>query len=360
MVEKITEDTIELMNGAKIIVATNSYRSVRGLTICCAIYDECCFWRDENSRNPDSEVDAAVSPGLARWPGSIKVLISSPYRRSGLLYQRWKESFGVDDPDCLVVQGGTRLFNPTFPQSIIDRELKRDRDWARSEYLAEWRDDLSTFLDREIIENSVAAGVFERPRARGVSYVAFCDPSGGRGDAFTMAIAHRESAGRVLLDVIREVPAPCVPAQVVKEFAEVLRDYGLHEVTGDDYGAEWTVGEFKSSGITYRSSEKSTAENYLTFLPILNSGLVGLLDHERGVNQLAALERRVGRSGRDAVDHPDRGHDDIAAVIAGAVVLAAGKMVGPIKISQAAMAWASRPAVPSFGLSRYQTRRLYH
>jgi hypothetical protein len=344
MVERVTDDTIDLINGARIIVATNSYRSVRGLTICCAIYDECCFWRDEQSKNPDSEIDAAVSPGLARWPGSIKVLISSPHRRSGLLYRRWKESFGQDDPDCLIVQGGTRQFNPTFPQSIIDRELRRDRELARSEYLAEWRDDLSQLLDRDIIEQSVDRGTFERPREKGASYVAYCDPSGGRGDSFTLAIAHRLRTGEVMLDVIREIPAPLVPAEVVKEFAQILKNYGLHEVTGDNYGAEWTADEFKRSGIRYRPSEKKTVENYLTFLSILNSGLVGLLDHDRAINQLAALERRAGRAGHDAVDHPRGGHDDVACSVAGAVVLAASGVSGPIRVSAAAMAWARRPS----------------
>jgi hypothetical protein len=49
------------------------------------------------------------------------------------------------------------------------------------------------------------------------------------------------------------------------------------------------------------------------------------LDNERSVNQLCALERRVARSGKDSVNHPDGGHDDLANVIAGLLVMIAGK-----------------------------------
>ena len=65
----INDDTIELTNRARITVATNNRRSPRGRTICAAIFDETGFWYNENYANPDFEVDAAVTPGLARFPG---------------------------------------------------------------------------------------------------------------------------------------------------------------------------------------------------------------------------------------------------------------------------------------------------
>ena len=47
-----TDDGLLLNNGVEIVVATNSFRSVRGRTIVCAIFDECAFWRSEESRDP--------------------------------------------------------------------------------------------------------------------------------------------------------------------------------------------------------------------------------------------------------------------------------------------------------------------
>ena len=53
-----------------------------------------------------------------------------------------------------------------------------------------------------------------------------------------------------------------------------------------------------------------------------NSGACELLDHARMVNQFASLERRTGRTGKDAVDHPRGSHDDLANAAAGALVMA--------------------------------------
>jgi hypothetical protein len=54
--------------------------------------DEVAFWRDETSSRPDEEVYDAILPALARVPGSMLIGISSPYRKAGLLYRKFKEA----------------------------------------------------------------------------------------------------------------------------------------------------------------------------------------------------------------------------------------------------------------------------
>src|SRR5262249_47741144 len=39
--------------------------------------------------------------------------------------------------------------------------------------------------------------------------------------------------------------------------------------------------------------------------------------HDRLVNQIVALERRVTRAGKDSIDHGPHGHDDLANCVAG-------------------------------------------
>jgi hypothetical protein len=107
MVTAIGNDWIELCNDVSIEVHTNSFRAVRGRRILCAVLDECAFFRDENFASPNTEVDAAISPCLARVPGSMKILISSVHKRSGLPYQRYRDYFGKDNDDILVVYGTT-------------------------------------------------------------------------------------------------------------------------------------------------------------------------------------------------------------------------------------------------------------
>jgi hypothetical protein len=46
-------------------------------------------------------------------------------------------------------------------------------------------------------------------------------------------------------------------------------------------------------------------------LPILTSGKVELLDNHRLIQQLAGLERRTARGGKDSIDHAPSGHDDL-------------------------------------------------
>jgi hypothetical protein len=98
----------------------------------------------------------ATSPGLARHRSALKILIYSAHRvnlnvgvsaivttpesalvgASGLLYQRWHESFGRDDDDRLVVLGDTLSFNPGFDRATIDREMARDPARSGAKYSA--------------------------------------------------------------------------------------------------------------------------------------------------------------------------------------------------------------------------------
>ena len=70
-------------------------------------------------------------PSLATIPGAMLIGISTPYRRAGLLYPKWRDYFGQDDDDVLVVHGASRIFNPTLPEKIVEDALKRDAAAAR-------------------------------------------------------------------------------------------------------------------------------------------------------------------------------------------------------------------------------------
>jgi hypothetical protein len=52
-------------------------------------------------------------------------------------------------------------------------------------------------------------------------------------------------------------------------------------------------------------------------MPNLNSRAIRLVDNARLVNQIAALERRTSRGGKDSIDHSPGAHDDVANVVAG-------------------------------------------
>jgi hypothetical protein len=274
-----------------------------------ALCDETAFWRSDDSANPAEEILAALRPAMATIPGAILIGIGSPYRRSGVMYDAWKRHYGKDDSPVLVLQADTRTMNPTVPQSVIDEAMERDPAAASAEYLAQFRSDVAAFLDADLIERAVEAGVRERPPRRDLKYGAAADMSGGVTDAAVCAIGHRSHDGRIVLNACRGVPAPHDPSAVVKEFCHLLRSYRCFEVMGDKYGAQWTVEAFSKHGIHYRHSERSKSELYLEALPLFTTGTVNLLDYPPLLRELQQLERKSARSGKDSVDHPPQGHE---------------------------------------------------
>ena len=318
LVDAVTTDEIKLAGNVAIAVHTNNYRTVRGRTLIACIFDEVGFWRDETTSLPDVETYRAVLPALATTGGML-IGISSPYAQRGLLYTKHRDCFGKDDSQVIVVQAGTKVFNPTIDTTIIDQAHREDPEAAAAEWDAKFRGDLSTFVDRAVVERCVDTGVRERPYDRKFRYVAFCDPSGGAHDSMTLGIAHREN-DRSVLDCLREVKPPFAPADVVGEFCRVLNVYKIQSVTGDRYAGSWVSDAFRKEGIRYVASERSRSEIYLDALPQLMGGTASLLDNVRLVGQISQLERRTTRTGRDNIDHMAGASDDLCNAALGAVM----------------------------------------
>lgn len=322
MIVNETREAIELNNAVVIEIHTASFRSTRGYTVLRVVCDEVAFWAvAEDSAERDVEVLNALRPAMATVPGAMLLVISSPYARRGALWETYQAHYGHDDDPVLVFQADSQTLNPSLPRSIIDRALAEDEAAASAEYLAQFRRDLETFIPREALEAVRVSGRLALPRMPGVRYQAFVDPSGGSGDAMTVAIVHAETEGRVVLDAVREVPSPFNPEAVVAEFAELLQAYGVGTVTGDRYAGRWPAERFRRHGITYEPSPLTKSELYVAALPLLMAGRVELLDHPRLFAQLAQLERRTARGGRDSIDHPPNGRDDLANAVCGALVL---------------------------------------
>lgn len=338
-VVKRSADALELTNGVSIEVRASSFRRLRGPTYCAVLADEAAFWFSEDSSNPDSEILGSVRPGLATTGGPL-IVASSPYAKRGELYRTYRKHYGPEgDPAILVVQGASRDLNPSLPQSVVDRALERDHAAASAEYLAQFRSDIESFISREAVEACVTHGVRERAPIDGLSYVAFTDPSGGSNDSFTLAIAHREN-GKCVIDALRETRPPFSPSSVIAEYAALLKTYRIRAVRGDRYAGEFPREAFRKFNISYAVSSKTRSELYIDLLPAINSASLDLLDNDRAINQIASLERRTARSGRDSIDHAPGAHDDLANVIAGAASEAAFTripimpMFGPVVVGE--------------------------
>jgi hypothetical protein len=202
---------------------------------------------------------------------------------------------------------------------------------------------LQDLIPLDAVEGSTDFSIRERPPLANVNtYVCHVDAASGTGsDAFALAIAHRESStDRVILDLCRERIPRFVPSEVITEYAELLKSYGISTVQGDAYAGGFHSDEWRRHNIIFKPAPHSTSENYLKALPLLLNGRARLLDQPKLRAQLVSLERHVQPSGHEVVRHPavSSAHDDLACAACGALVQAASansvyrdyaKRVGP-------------------------------
>lgn len=315
LVTRQTESSIELGNTRTVIeIATASYRAVRGYSLGAFVADEVAFWFHDGA-SPDREIIQAIRPALATLGGPL-IALSSPYAKRGILWDTYKRHYGGDSDRVLVAQAPSRVMNPTLPQSVIDEAMADDPASAAAEFLAEFRGDISTFLDVELIERSTRSRPLILPPRDDEQYIGFVDPNGGGQDQFTMAIAHVEGELCVVDGVWGRHGSP---AAITEEFAAILKQYRVGMVRGDRYAGRWPADEFRKHGIEYLASELDRSALYLELMARINSGAVILPPDDRMKRQMANLERRTHRSGRDTIDHPPNSHDDLANAAAGAV-----------------------------------------
>jgi hypothetical protein len=328
LIERETADALDLTNGVSIEVHTSSYRSVRGRTLIGACCDETSFWRSEDSRNPAAAVLAALRPALATIPNAPLLIATSTYAMEGSVYEAFLKHHGKDASNVCVWRAPTLVMNPSFNKQIVIDALAADSQSASAEYGSEFLTDLRAFLDEAVIQDALDHGCHERPPSERHVYNCFVDPSGGRRDSFTCAIAHR-AGDMMLLDLVREFRPPLDPQVVVEEIAKAVRPYRITKVTGDAYAGEWVSSVFRTYGLGYQTADKPRSEIYLETGPLLAQGRIRLIDVPRLTSQLRQLERRSGPSGRDRVDHGPGGFDDICNAALGAIYYVSTKRARP-------------------------------
>lgn len=330
-----TQKLIELKNGITIEVRAAGEAGTRGYTVVAALADEIAFWpTDPESAKQDKKVMRALRPAMLGVKNAMIVMLSSPYARRGELWESYRKAYGKDDQSrYLVWQADTLSMRPSDDPDLLGEirdEYADDPESAKAEYGAQFRTDLENIYSRTALEACAVPGLVERPYKSGVRYRAFVDPSGGSSDSYVLAIGHEEErtingekVNIPVLDKVKEWVPKFDPEAVSLEVVQICKDYKISQVTGDAYGGEWPRDPLKKRGVNYVLSEKSRSELYIDFLPVVNSARCELFDldhHRKALNQFTNLERRVGRTGRDSVDHPPGGHDDVANAVAGVMV----------------------------------------
>lgn len=331
LVESNTTESIRLTTGVDLEIRAATKTAGRSPTTPAALLDEIAFWRSDDSANPDREIIEGIEPGMVTVSDAILLGLSSPYAERGVLWEAYDQHFGVEGDPVLVWKADTLTMHDS-PQvrREVEQAYKDDPAAAAAEFGANFRKGLQAFVTREVVNAAMKGQPIIRPAKTGVQYYAFCDPSGGSSDSFTLAIAHVEwrehGAPMCVLDLLREWQGPFQPDQVIREVVPILRGkpeqggYGLTWVKGDRYGGKWPAAMFAKYGIGYIEADRTKSDYYTNCLPLLNSGLCELLDNNVLRTQLLALDRRVSRAGQESIDHPPGGRDDCSNATAGALV----------------------------------------
>lgn len=313
---------IKLSNRMDILCFPCTNSALRGWSNPAGVLDELAFFRLEGSSNSDAEIQASIRRGMIGFPSTRLVKISTPYMKSGVLWEDFKAAWAQDHPDLLVWRASSVLMNPTLLPERLEREKRLDPSRYAREYEAEFAEDLEAFLPSAWVDEAVVPGRHELPPVEGVIYLAAVDPSGGGPDHFTFAIVHTEGTGqecRVVQDVMRGWSrtgsrAPDL-AGVVSDISVTCKAYRLKEAVGDRYAGDWIRQAFEQAGITYKKTELDKSKHYQEAGPLFAQGRMEILDHPLLVRELKTLERRPRSGGQTVVDHPARMHDDYANVL---------------------------------------------
>jgi hypothetical protein len=322
LVESRTVNSLTLRRNIDLETQPASWRFSRGFTSVGVALDECAFlYCSDEAANSDTELLIALRPSLSTTGGPM-LLTSSPSNMEGIVYRLWKRHFGAQgDPRCLVVQADSRTLNPCLRQATIDRAYEDDAIAAAAEYGGEFRQPVTAYLDRAVVEKAIDQGVTGRVRLPGVSYKSHIDVAGGTGsDSFCVCIGHKtHDAGRdiCVVDILFEAKPPFDPDIITTQAAALLLQWGVTDATGDAYAAAWPITAFARHGVRFHTAALTTSELYLHTLPLWTAGRVSMLDVPRAVDQLCNLRRRLGQGGKETIMHPRNAHDDLSCVIAG-------------------------------------------
>jgi hypothetical protein len=334
-----TRETLTLSNGACIEIHAISQARTRGYSLAAALLDEACFWPSGDMAVSDTETVQALRPALATLPESMLLAISSPWSKRGVMYEQHVKHHGVDGSPVLTWLAESTAMNPELDKTVVAEAMAADEVAGRTEWGAQWREDISGYVSREQLEAITVAGRVSLPPVSGLPYVGALDAAGGSGsDSMTMAIAHAAD-GRAILDLVVERRPPFSPQAVAAEFSAVFTQYGVRRVQADRYAGDWPVEAFAQHGVTVEPCQRNRSECYLELLPAICAQRLDLLDEPRLLRQFLALERRATRL-RDIVDHPPGGHDDLANVAAIAPLAALSE--GAYMIDGAALASANK------------------
>jgi len=303
-------------------------KNIRGRTIPLAIMEEAAYMEYEG-KVVDHDILRAIRPGLARIPGSLLLVITSPSAKQGMVWETYRRADQFAD-SILVLKAPTLLLNPDFDPAIIEEERKRDPENARCEYDAEFLEVVESFLPSDLIDSCARDATDHHITLRKynpniTSYIAVTDVA-FRADTWTYCILHKEMGeytSRIVLDYIQGFTGtkkhPIDIHFATKEIARVCRQYHVYEIYGDHYAADPIRTALRRQGLLYNPiyiSPDYKRSMYSNLKILIEQELLSLLDHPPSIAELKSLQIIFSPSGQWQIKSPKGATEDYASILA--------------------------------------------
>ncbi len=324
IVKELWQTELTLTNNMKIISLPCNSTAGRGLPIACFCLDECAHFYTEGIK-ADQTIYDSLRPRMAQFPGAKVVLISTPAAKQGLLWNFFSEGFSV--PSRWTAQADTRTVNPGIPKGFVKAEYKRDVDYARREFGAEFAEKIESFFDYEVLQSSFTL-VGSLPCKSKFAYSLGIDQSGLSGrDRFALAISHKEG-DRVLVDHIQAWETKDSDI-ILAEVGKLTGAYRLNKVSIDRYAKGWVAQALNKLGLEVEI-RPSMAEIYTNLKSLMIAGRLRLPNNPDLRKALQNTQAFYGKNNALSIAHQRSaaGHADLADAVATSVWVRSSEPTG--------------------------------
>lgn len=319
----------------------------RGLSLVGALMDEASFFRDEDYAVNDVEVWRAIKARVL--PGGQAILSSTPWARSGLLYDTYKAQWG-SPATFLVAHAATRTMR-TAPEilEMVAAEEHDDPDNARREFGAEFLGlDAATFFPDDMLARLVDSSLELGEVPRGGDEVIAGADFGFKRNSSALAVLHRRGERYVVAELIEIRPEddePLKPSEVCAQFAAILKRHRCSLVMADQHYLESVREHLDVAGIGILSAPGRVDEVYVRARDRMREGRLVLPQHRRLLAQLREVRARPLVGGGLSIrlpTKPDGAHGDLVAALTLALWQTEGEVISDDTEERTADEWEAR------------------
>jgi len=302
-VKSLTQTSIELKNGSRILALPCSENRIRGYTAHLVVCDEAAFM-------PEEVILRVLFPMLSTTSGSL-ILLSTPWGRDHFFHRAYQ------NPEYSVFHVSS-LDSPLISEEWLEEQKKELSEEAfRMEYLAEFTEPASCFFPQDLIRGCIDPELqllpsleVETPEG---SYHGGAD-LGKLADYSALTVLHK-TRGQINLVFLHEFPLGTPYTEVIGFIARAEKKFRFQGLYIDQTGVgEPVLDTLKGRGAPHAKGVTLTArakEEVMTCLKLaMEQRRLRMPYLRRLFSQINEQQYAYAPSGHLSFSHPVGGHDD--------------------------------------------------